>query len=157
MAFNWYPSQAKDKEGVIQAIQKKQKELLNEMSFYEAGLRKIEGLEEEALYDLTLENKHYLVQCKQFRRDTVHFRILASDLPQFEVRNLLGDMITLSYTWNQGWETTPITDPKQALTFIGCPWKTLYFEKLLKGELKYGKKSKTNLNRRNESPYLADH
>jgi hypothetical protein len=134
--FNWYPAQAKNKEEVIQAMKWKHDELRREMAFFDEGLKKIAGLKEKDFYKLRRNNEgeremHLFVQCWKFGRDHVEFRVFARDYEELD----LHIEEAVSYAWNWDWESKPV-DPKDAVMYVSWPFKTKYFEKLLKGKYK---------------------
>ena len=123
-----YPPQAKTRDQVIKAMQKKKADLFREIAFFDEGLRKIQGLQEKDFYELNYRGEAtYLVQCWKFGRDHVEFRIFTRDREAGEVND------KKSLNWNWDWETTPV-DPKNATLYMNHKFKTEHYDKLLKGK-----------------------
>lgn len=119
--------QAKTREQVIGAMQKKKNDLFAEIAFYDAGLCKIQGLQERNFYELKRGDQTFLVQCWKFGRDHVEFRVFTRDTDSKKII----DKMSLSWMWE--WSTIPV-DPKNASLYVNHGFKTIHYEKLLKGK-----------------------
>lgn len=138
--YPYFLPQATTRDDVIAAMEKKLNNIRWEADFYTKGLNKIGELSEKSFYEL-----HWglppdpcvaLVQCHAFGRDHVKFRFLtcsikdphtASDLPG----GFLSDGITMSCMWNRDWRTLWVKETDFPI-YIGHPYKTPYYLKLLK-------------------------
>jgi hypothetical protein len=129
--FPSYPPQAKTRTEVVEALQKKKRELNNEIAFFDIGLRKIQGLQEGSFYELAYrEEATFFVQCRKFGRDHVEFRILTCNKDYAKSRH---PDAKLSLIWHWEWETTPV-DVKNAVLYISHAVKTKHYDNLLKGK-----------------------
>jgi len=125
-----YPPQAKTRDQVVKAMQKKKHELNNEIAFFDIGLRKIQGLKEGSFYELDYrEEAIFFVECRKFGRDHVEFRILTCNKDYAKSRH---PEAKLSVIWHWDWETTPV-DAKNAALYVDHVVKTKHFDKILKG------------------------
>jgi hypothetical protein len=147
MAYPHFKPQAHTKQECFQAMLKKKEELLREIAFFDKGLLKIDGLKEGDFYELTYSREYpnpayshtikMFVQCRAFGRDHVEFRLLACDMPENKFRESYSALIkatgNISFSWSWDWGTK-LVEAKNAVLYVGWPWITKHYEKLVKGE-----------------------
>lgn len=119
------------KEYAIQGIKKELQQALNTEQACREGLRKIQGLELESIYDITGDDLyanpfHIIAQLKDLGRDRALFHTLAAE----SYINTIG--VKMPLYWIAKWEAKPVS-LKDLPLYVGWQVKTKLYEKLLKG------------------------